>query len=52
MNGDYQNYYIIDIGQNTEKSPTDLERLVVTQTPFDLKNSLGVPIIIHIFILQ
>ena len=29
---DHPNYYIIEIGQNT-KSPRDLERLAVTQTP-------------------
>ena len=28
-----QNYCIIEIGQNTEKSPGDLRRLAVTQTP-------------------
>ena len=31
--GDHPNYYIIEIGQNTEKSPGDLRRLAVTQTP-------------------
>ena len=31
-NGDNPNYSIVEIGQNTEKSPGDL-RLVVTQTP-------------------
>ena len=31
--GDHQNYYIIENGQNTEKSPGDLRRLAVTQTP-------------------
>ena len=32
--GDYPNYCMIKIGQNTEKeSPGDLRRLVVTQTP-------------------
>ena len=30
--GDHPNYYIIVIGQNTEKSPEDLRRLAVTQT--------------------
>ena len=30
--GDQANYYIIENGQNTEKSPKDLKRLVVTQT--------------------
>ena len=31
--GDHPNYNIIEIGQNTEKSPGDLKRLAVTQTP-------------------
>ena len=31
--GDYPNYSIIENGQNTEKSPGDLRRLAVTQTP-------------------
>ena len=31
--GDHPNYCIIELGQNTEKSPGDLRRLVVTQTP-------------------
>ena len=31
--GDHPNYYIIENGQNTEKSPGDLRRLSVTQTP-------------------
>ena len=30
---DHLNYCIIEIGQNTEKSPGDLKRLAVTQTP-------------------
>ena len=29
--GDHANYSIIQIGQNTEKSPVDLWRLAVTQ---------------------
>ena len=33
MSWDYPNYYIIANGQNTEKSPGDLRRLAVTQTP-------------------
>ena len=33
MSGDNPNYSIADIGQNTEKSPGDLKRLAVTQTP-------------------
>ena len=31
--GDHPNDSIIENGQNTEKSPGDLRRLVVTQTP-------------------
>ena len=31
--GDYPNYCIIKIGQNTEKSPGDFKRLAITQTP-------------------
>ncbi len=31
--GDHPNYSIVENGQNTEKSPGDLRRLVVTQTP-------------------
>ena len=31
--GDCPNYSIVEIGQNTEKSPGDLRRLVVAQTP-------------------
>ena len=31
--GDHPNYYIIENGQNTEKSLGDLWRLAVTQTP-------------------
>ena len=30
---DHPNYYIIENGQNTEKTPGDLRRLAVTQTP-------------------
>ena len=32
-NGDHQNYSIVEIVQNTKKSPGDLRRLAVTQTP-------------------
>ena len=46
MSRDHPNYSIIEISQNTEKSPGDLRRLVVTQTPAkdqqpkaDVKNS-------------
>ena len=31
--GDHPNYSIVEIDQNTEKSPGDLRRLVVIQTP-------------------
>ena len=31
--GDHPNYNVIDIGQYTKKSPGDLRRLAVTQTP-------------------
>ena len=31
--GDHPNYSIVEYGQNTEKSPGDLRRLTVTQTP-------------------
>ena len=31
--GDHPNYCIIKIGQNTEKSPGELRKLAVTQTP-------------------
>ena len=33
--GDHPNYSIIEIGQNTKKSPGDLRRLAVTQTPVE-----------------
>ena len=33
MSRDHSNYTIIENGQNTEKSPGDLRRLAVTQTP-------------------
>ena len=42
--GDHPNYYTIEIGQNTEKSPGDLRRLAVTQTP--MKDSQGIIIMI------
>ena len=45
-NGDHPNYSIVQIGQNTEKSPGDLKTLAVTQTSekkpsanTDMKNS-------------
>ena len=31
--GNYPNYSIVEIGQHTKKSPGDLKRLAVTQTP-------------------
>ena len=33
--GDHPNYSIVEIGQNTKKSPADLRRLAVTQTPVE-----------------
>ena len=30
---DYPNYSVVKIGQNSEKSPGDLRKLAVTQTP-------------------
>ena len=33
MSGDHPNYSIVEISQNTEKSPGILKRLAVTQTP-------------------
>ena len=33
MSGDHPNDNIIENGQNTRKSPGDLRRLAVTQTP-------------------
>ena len=33
--GDHPNYNIIENGQNTEKSPGDLRRLTITQTPVE-----------------
>ena len=35
MNGDYPNYSIGEFGQNTKKSPGDLKRLAVIQTPVE-----------------
>ena len=47
--GHNPHYYIIENGQNSEKSPGDLRRLAVTRTPVkrpsantDVKNSQGV----------
>ena len=37
MSGDHPKYSIVENVQNTEKSPGDLRRLTVTQTP--VKNS-------------
>ena len=48
MSGDHPSYNIIENRQNTEKSPGDLRRLAVAQTPdrppvdADVKNSQGV----------
>ena len=35
MCGDHLKYSIVEINQNTEKSPGDLRRLAVTQTPVE-----------------
>ena len=35
MSGDHSNYSIVEIGQNTKKSPEDSRRLAVTQTPVE-----------------
>ena len=35
IRGDHPNYSIVEISQNTEKSPGDLRRLAVTQTPVE-----------------
>ena len=37
--GGHPKYYIIENGQNTEKSPGDLKRLAVTQTQIKLSNN-------------
>ena len=34
-NGDYPDYSVVEIGENTEKSPGDLRRFEVTQTPVE-----------------
>ena len=34
-NWHHPNYSIVEIGQNTKKSPGDLRRLTVTQTPVE-----------------
>ena len=41
--GDHTNYSIDEIGQNTKKSPGDLGRLAVTQTP--VKNYQLAPVV-------
>ena len=33
MSGDHSNYFIIEMGQNTEKNNRDLRKLTITQTP-------------------
>ena len=33
MSGDHSNFRMLKIGQNTKKSPRDVRRLAVTQTP-------------------
>ena len=39
--GDHRDYSIIKIGQNSQKSPGDLRRLAVTQTPVKNHQSTG-----------
>ena len=41
MSGDHPTYSIVEIGQNTEKSPGDLRRLGKPSTNNDVKNSQG-----------
>ena len=36
--GDHPNYSIVEIGQNTKKSPGDLRRLTVAQTQTPVKS--------------
>ena len=48
--GDHPNYRIIENGQYTEKSPGDLRRLCVTQTP--VKKTIIIIIIIIIIIYK
>ena len=55
--GDYPDYSIINISQNTVKSSKDLKRLAVTQTPVENhqlmlvgKTLKGIIIIIYIYI--
>ena len=43
---DHVNYSVIESGQNTEKSPGDLRRLAVTQTPVKNSNEKIIIIII------
>ena len=57
--GDCPNYGMVEIGQNTEKSPGDLRRLAVTQTPVtkpsanaDVENCQGVKTAITTIILM
>ena len=35
MSGDHPNYSIVEISKNTKKSPKDLRRLAVTQSPVE-----------------
>ena len=37
--GDHPNYSLIKIGQNTKKSPGDLRRITVTQTPVKISSA-------------
>ena len=52
--GDHPNYWLTEIGQNTEKSPGDLRRLIISNSSArqlinsDVKNSQWIIIIIII----
>ena len=39
--GDHTNYSIVEIGQNTQKSPGDLRRIFLTQTLVEYINKRG-----------
>ena len=41
MSWDHSNYSIVEIGQNTEKSPGDSKRLAVTQIPVEDFGAFG-----------
>ena len=43
MSGDHPYYCIIEVGQNTEKSPGDLSKLIFTQTAVQV---LSIPVLL------